>query len=52
MVSLVIKQDWTPTKPSSFTAQMVYIYDTGSWLPSYKISQNANPDLKWEQTRC
>ena len=25
MVSLVIKQDWTPTKPSSFTAQMVYI---------------------------
>ena len=25
-------------------------YDTGSWLPSYKISQNANPDLKWEQT--
>lgn len=25
MVSLVIKLDWTPTKPSSFTAQMVYI---------------------------
>lgn len=25
-------------------------YDNGSWLPSYKISQNANPDLKWEQT--
>lgn len=25
-------------------------YDNGAWLPSYKISQNANPDLKWEQT--
>lgn len=25
-------------------------YDNGSWLPSYKISQNANADLKWEQT--
>ena len=25
MVSLVIKQDLTPTKPSSFTAQMEYI---------------------------
>jgi len=25
-------------------------YDSGSWLPSYKISQNANPNLKWEQT--
>lgn len=25
-------------------------YDNRSWLPAYKISQNANPDLKWEQT--
>lgn len=25
-------------------------YDNGAWLPSYRISQNANPDLKWEQT--
>ena len=25
MVSLVIKQDWPPTKTSSFKAQMVYI---------------------------
>lgn len=25
-------------------------YDNGSWLPSFKISQNANPDLKWEET--
>lgn len=25
-------------------------YDNGAWMPSYKISQNANPDLKWEQT--
>lgn len=25
-------------------------YDNGSWLTAYKISQNANPDLKWERT--
>ncbi len=23
-------------------------YDNGSWLPTYKPSQNPNPDLKWE----
>ena len=25
-------------------------YDNGKWLTAYKISQNANPDLKWEET--
>ncbi len=25
-------------------------YDSGSWYTAYAISQNANPDLKWEQT--
>ena len=25
-------------------------YDNGKWLTDYKISQNANPDLKWEET--
>lgn len=25
-------------------------YESGSWMPAYAISQNANPDLKWEQT--
>ena len=25
-------------------------YDNGNWATSYKISQNANPDLKWEKT--
>ncbi|MDF9830831.1 TonB-dependent receptor [Parabacteroides sp. PF5-6] len=25
-------------------------YDSGSWLTSYRINQNANPDLKWEST--
>jgi len=25
-------------------------YDNGSWRTAYKISQNANPDLKWERT--
>ena len=25
-------------------------YDQGKWLTAYKINQNANPDLKWEQT--
>ena len=25
-------------------------YDSGNWYTSYKINQNANPDLKWEQT--
>ena len=25
-------------------------YDNGSWYTAYKISQNANPDLKWEET--
>ena len=25
-------------------------YDNGSWLTAYKISQNANPNLKWERT--
>lgn len=25
-------------------------YDNGVWLTAYQISQNANPDLKWEET--
>ena len=25
-------------------------YDNGAWLSAYKINQNANPDLKWEET--
>ncbi len=25
-------------------------YDSGNWYTGYAISQNANPDLKWEQT--
>jgi iron complex outermembrane receptor protein len=25
-------------------------YDNGAWLTAYKISQNANPNLKWEET--
>jgi TonB-linked SusC/RagA family outer membrane protein len=25
-------------------------YNNGAWLTAYKISQNANPDLKWEET--
>lgn len=25
-------------------------YDNGTWLTAYKISQNANPNLKWEET--
>ena len=25
-------------------------YDNGKWLTGYKINQNANPDLKWEET--
>lgn len=25
-------------------------YDNGQWLTAYKISQNANPNLKWEET--
>jgi len=25
-------------------------YDSGSWYSAYQISQNANPDLKWEET--
>lgn len=25
-------------------------FDDGEWLAAYKISQNANPDLKWEST--
>src|SRR5690554_4987646 len=25
-------------------------YDNGQWLTAYQISQNANPDLKWEET--
>jgi iron complex outermembrane receptor protein len=25
-------------------------YDNGKWLTAYKINQNANPDLKWEET--
>lgn len=32
-----------------YGADGVY-YESGSWMPAYKISQNANPDLKWEQT--
>ena len=25
-------------------------YDNGAWLTAYQISQNANPNLKWEET--
>jgi TonB-linked SusC/RagA family outer membrane protein len=25
-------------------------YDNGAWLTAYRINQNANPDLKWEET--
>ena len=25
-------------------------YDNGNWLTGYQINQNANPNLKWEQT--
>jgi TonB-linked SusC/RagA family outer membrane protein len=25
-------------------------YDNGKWYSAYQISQNANPDLKWEET--
>ena len=25
-------------------------YDIGAWLTAYRINQNANPDLKWEET--
>ncbi len=25
-------------------------YDSGQWYTAYQISQNANPDLKWEET--
>lgn len=25
-------------------------YDAGNWYTAYRISQNANPNLKWEQT--
>lgn len=25
-------------------------YDNGNWYRAYQISQNANPDLKWEET--
>lgn len=25
-------------------------YDNGTWYESYRIGQNANPDLKWEET--
>lgn len=25
-------------------------YDNGNWYRTYQISQNANPDLKWEET--
>ena len=25
-------------------------YDSGNWFTAYNISQNANPNLKWEQT--
>jgi iron complex outermembrane receptor protein len=27
-----------------------YYYNSGNWLPAYQISQNPNPDLKWETT--
>ena len=25
-------------------------YDNGKWYRAYRVSQNANPDLKWEET--
>jgi len=32
-----------------YTASGRY-YDSGSWYQAYQIGQNANPDLKWEET--
>lgn len=39
-----------PYKTMQMYGSSSIYYDNGSWLPSYVISQNANPDLKWEQT--
>jgi iron complex outermembrane receptor protein len=40
----------TPYKTLELYGASDKYYDSGSWLTGYKISQNANPDLKWEQT--
>lgn len=40
----------TPYKTLELYGTSSKYYDSGNWLTAYKINQNANPDLKWEQT--
>ena len=40
----------TPYKTLELYGASDKYYSAGSWLTGYKISQNANPNLKWEQT--
>lgn len=40
----------TPYKTLELYGASDKYYDSGNWLTGYKINQNANPDLKWEET--
>ncbi|TCS85520.1 iron complex outermembrane receptor protein [Anseongella ginsenosidimutans] len=39
-----------PYKTLQLYGQSGRYYDNGSWYTAYQISQNANPNLKWEET--
>ena len=39
-----------PYKSLQLYGQSGDFYDNGKWYKAYQISQNANPNLKWEQT--
>lgn len=40
----------TPYKTLELYGTSGQYYDQGKWLTAYQINQNANPNLKWEQT--
>ena len=39
-----------PYKSLDLYSSSIPYYNNGSWLTSFKITQNANPNLKWEST--
>ncbi len=44
------QEGFDPYKSLQLYGQSGQYYDDGKWYNAYQISQNANPDLKWEET--
>lgn len=44
------QEGFDPYKSLQLYGKSGQYYDDGKWYNAYQISQNANPDLKWEET--